>query len=405
MTDYIDFDALNQGDQPIDLLDAETIDHQSLTPAIRRLFRFIDELGEQGVSDVHVHPKKPVRRLFPTGLKMAVNSDEFHIFSQAEIREWLAYGSRGRDSTTRDKGHASVAISNGNWRVRGTFRYGISGLSCTLRLIPSEIPDVDRMEVPEEIRSLAGYSSGLVLVEGPTGSGKTTLIASLIDLINRTTDQHIYCIEDPIEFVHFEEGHTAFTQREIGVHARDFPTAVEDALRSKPNVILIGELLNPATAKAALEAATTGHLVFTTAHAGSVTEAIQRFVGQHPADEQSQIRSRLADSLLGVVVQKLIKDRSNRLTPVREVLISNDRVKAVLDSASDARMIRQQIDSNEVVGWTLEDDLYKLVMNGRISPEEAMKHCKDIDGMKNLLQPILSQRQATEERKRGWGRR
>jgi twitching motility protein PilT len=225
------------------------------------------------------------------------------------------------------------------------------------------------------IQGLINKTAGLILIEGPTGSGKTTAIAALINKINRDKDQHVYLIEDPIEFVHKPVGNSMFTQREIGVHASDFSSGIENAMRSKPNVIVVGELLNPATAKAALHAATTGHLVITTAHAGSVTEAVDSFIRQFPAGEQPQIRSTLAQSLLAVMVQKLVPKIGGGLVPAREIMINSLNFADIIGDEKRSNMIHQSMES-EAGCSTLEQSLLDLVIRGVVDYQVALDNAR-----------------------------
>lgn len=346
-----------------------------------RLNRLIDECGDTGVSDMHIHPGKAMRRLRSGRLFIPEGRDAF--YSAEEIGSWLTEATRGRPDPLAERGHVSVALATDRYRVRGTFRKSLQGITVTFRLIPGQVPEAKDIGVPLCIQELMHRDSGLIIVEGPTGSGKTTAIASLIRLVNTAYDKHIYMVEDPTEFVHEEDGATSIIQREIGTHALDYPTAIEDALRSKPNVIVIGELLNAATAKAALHAATTGHLVITTAHAGSVTEALDSFIGQFTADEQPQIRSRLAQSLLGIMVQKLVPTVEGRLTAAREVLLNN------IDFAEIIRENQMQMIRSRIAGsrgsFTLEDSLASLVMAGGITEDTALSAAKNPDDLQETL--------------------
>lgn len=340
------------------------------------LYHLINEAGKHGVSDIHVVPKQGV--WFVTQGKLRKESSPSFVFEESHIKGWLdkAGELQGKDfEPLGDRGHTSVAFDTGVWRVRASFRKTTGGVTVTFRLIPGTVPNADEMNVPQQIQDLINYSAGLILIEGPTGSGKTTLIASLIDKINRETDQHVYLIEDPIEFVHTPQGNSIFTQREIGVHAKDFPSSIENALRSKPNVIVVGELLNPATAKAALHAATTGHLVITTAHAGSVTEAIDSFIGQFTADEQPQIRSRLSQSLLAIVVQLLVPKIGGGLVPIREIMLNDLNFAELIGDGTKSNMIHQSMDSTKGC-TTLEMSLADLVQAQIVSAEVAISKAR-----------------------------
>lgn len=350
---------------------------------IQHLYAILNMAGQQKVSDVHVHPNDGIWTLDGNGLNHY--TDPSVQVSEPEIRAWLAASESGdaqQDDPFGEKGHASVAFDTGVWRIRGTFRKSVGGVSCTFRLIPATVPNADKIGVPQIVQDLVKRSAGLILVEGPTGSGKTTAIASLIDLINRTTAQHIYLVEHPIEFVHTPQ-QSLFTQREIGVHASDYATAVEDALRSKPNVIVIGEMLNPATARAALHAATTGHLVITTAHAGSVAEAIDSFIGQFTADEQPQIRSRLSQSLLAIMVQKLVPAVGGGKAAVRELMINDPNFSEVIKTGQ-MHMIRSQMEGTKGA-FSLEDSLAELYSEGRITEETAYAQASSTESLKEKL--------------------
>lgn len=356
-------------------------DEPDLPPAVRRLFDLVDECGAAGISDVHVHPDKPLRRLYRGNLRIMEGPGG--LFTQDEIHEWLHYGKPDESDPLGAKGHCSLGMDSGTYRIRCTFRKSTAGTTVTFRLIPTVVPNADAIGVPKVVQALTTRTSGLIVVEGPTGSGKTTLIASLINKINHEDNKHIYIVEDPNEFIHIENGHTSIVQREIGVHALNYATAIEDAMRSKPNVIVIGELLDPETTKAALHAATTGHLVITTAHAGSVTEALDSFIGKFTADEQPQIRSRLAQSLLAILVQKLVPTKDGKLTAARELLI-NDLNFSELIRDEKAHMIRGQIASGKDC-FTMEDSLALLAEKGAITPDAAMANAKDAADMQNQL--------------------
>ena len=353
---------------------------------LNEMYDIINDAGARSVSDIHILPDDGVWML----TRGVLTKDPELVVSQHDILEWLRQkGEEGEvsDAYLGEKGHTSIAFDTGKFRVRGSFRRTTNGVSVTFRLIPRGVPNADEVGVPQVIQDLMSRSAGLILIEGPTGSGKTTAIAGLINKINTEMDKHVYLIEDPIEFVHTPHGNSVFTQREIGEHALDFPTAVENALRSKPNVIVVGELLNPATAKAALHAATTGHLVITTAHAGSVTEAIEPFIGQFTAAEQPQIRSRLSQSLIAIMVQKLVPAIGGGLEAAREVLIMNRNLQELIRDETKSNMLHQQMQSNQGSN-SLEQDLVTLVATGKITEETAMDEARSPDAVTDGLNRI-----------------
>jgi twitching motility protein PilT len=343
------------------------------------LFNLLDDCGASNVSDLHVHPGKGMWRLISGKLTKLEGADD--IITEEEVVHWMTHADGYEDMNVDDpiklfgtKGHTTVAFDTGTWRVRGSFRRSTVGISATFRMIPSRIPTLEDVYLPEVMVDMIRRSSGLILIEGPTGSGKTTSIAALIDYINTNENLHIYSVEDPIEFHHKPKGASVFTMREIGVHASDYPSAVENALRSKPNVIFIGEMLSNETKKAALHAATTGHLVITTAHAGSVAEALDSFIGGFDAAEQPQIRGRLAQSLLGVMCQSLIPTRDGKLVAAREVMLTNINFSEIIRE-DNINMLHAQLESGAGC-FTLEQELFKLVKAETIDVKVALERAK-----------------------------
>ncbi|XKH58587.1 Flp pilus assembly complex ATPase component TadA (plasmid) [Citricoccus nitrophenolicus] len=374
--------------------------------AIQKLMDLVEHMAVNGISDCQLHPDKKTRWLRNGKYEVLPNRHPLDSFTQKEILLWLSFATVNDPDPLGKYGHASVSVEADIARLRGTFRRSLQGYTATFRLIPGTVPNADAVGVPKVIQNLTTKKSGLVLVEGSTGSGKTTMIASLLSKVNHESDQHIYTIEHPIEFVHQEVGNSSIVQREIGDHAESYPLAIEDALRSKPNVILVGELLNPATAKAALHAATTGHLVFTTAHAGSVVEALDSFVGQFTADEQPQIRQRLASSLLAVVVQRLIptipdEKGETKLAAGREILMNNPSFAEIIRGGK-TEMIGAQMESQPQSN-TMEESVARLVVDGSISEEEAYANVRLPDQLTKALEKFkaakadqLAQQQASE---------
>ncbi|MBC7517561.1 MAG: Flp pilus assembly complex ATPase component TadA [Microbacteriaceae bacterium] len=352
---------------------------------LQRLYALINAYGSLGASDVHILPDDGIYTV-TDGVLMRDQSPHA-IVGHAEIAEWLRQpGQLGQatEEVLEQFGHVTLAFDTGRYRTRGSFRRTSHGVSATFRIIPRVVPDADAVGVPQVVQELAKKSAGLILIAGPTGSGKTTAIAALVNQLNMNSDRHFYLIEDPIEFVHAPFGNSVFTQREIGVHAADFSSAIENALRSKPNVIVVGELLNVAASRAALQAATTGHLVISTAHAGSVAEAIENFIGQFATGEQSLIRSRLSQSLLAILVQKLVPAVGGGLVAAREVMINSRNFQELIRDPTKINMVNQQLQSSAGC-TTLEDSLLSLVRTGRITPsvatEQAMNTEAVVDGL------------------------
>ncbi|MCA0374181.1 MAG: type IV pilus twitching motility protein PilT [Gemmatimonadetes bacterium] len=244
------------------------------------------------------------------------------------------------------------------------------GVAAVLRTIASGTVTVEQMGISQEVQQLCYLTKGLVLVTGPTGSGKSTTLCALVDLMNRTRSDHIITIEDPIEFVH-QSKKCLITQRQVGVHTQSFKSALRAALREDPDIVLVGELRDLETIAIALETAETGHLVLGTLHTSTAASTINRIVDQYPADRQEQIRIMLAESLKGVVSQTLCKKIGGGRVAAREVLIVNKAVSALIRENKTVQ-INNVIQTQRKLGMeTLNDALLHLVKTKQVEPEEA----------------------------------
>ena len=355
-------------------------------PRTDDLYRLIDRAGVNHVSDIHIHPGEGTWVQIEGVLRK--DSSPNSVLGVGELAGWLA-ASSGPAVTPEErlgaKGQVSVAYDTGSFRARAAYRRDTTGISVTIRLVPYEIPTAEALGIPMTIQNLMTKTAGLILIEGPTNSGKTTDIAALIEKANHEQERHIYLIEDPIEYVHTAHGNTVLTQREIGIHALDFASAVENALRSTPHIIVIGEMLDNATKKAVLLAATTGHLVLTTAHAGSVVEAIGSFIGEFPADEQPQVRTRLSQSLLAVMTQRLLVPRTagERRVPVHEVSVIDSNIQGLIRD-NNMHLLHSQLESAQDA-FSLEQSLVRLVGEGRITADTAMAETRLPDELLDAL--------------------
>lgn len=231
---------------------------------------------------------------------------------------------------------------------------------------------LDDLHLPQAIRSFAAERRGLVLVTGPTGSGKSTTLASLIAIINESRAEHIVTLEDPVEIVHKDRNST-ITQREIGVDSATYADGIRSAMRQDPDVLLIGELRDTETARAALSAAETGHLVLSTMHTSDAQETINRFIDLFTGSERQHVRVALAENLKGVVAQRLLQDTSGGRVPCCEVLINSERISNAIADEEKARDIRDMLIEDRQHGMqSFEQALMELVKEGRISIDVAM---------------------------------
>jgi twitching motility protein PilT len=232
------------------------------------------------------------------------------------------------------------------------------------------------MGITPEVQRLCDLSKGLVLVTGPTGSGKSTTLCSLIDLVNRNRRDHIITIEDPIEFVHANKG-CLITQRQVGQHTTSFKHALRAALREDPDVVLVGELRDLETVSIAIETAETGHLVFGTLHTSTAPSTIDRIIDQFPADRQSQVRVMLAESLKGVISQTLCRKIGGGRVAAREILLTTPAISNLIREAKTFQIQSAMQTSRKLGMVTLTDALVELVETGQIEVQEA--YAKAID--------------------------
>ena len=255
-------------------------------------------------------------------------------------------------------------------RLRGNAFKASGTTNLALRLIPHAIPTFEDLGLPPVMERFAALRQGLVLVTGPTGAGKSTTLASMIDRINASRACHIITIEDPVEYV-YEPRMAVVSQREVGSDTKSFPHALRSALREDPDVVLVGEMRDLESIGFALSIAETGHLVFATLHTNDTAQALDRIVDVFPADRQAQIRVQLANALTGIVYQRLLPRREGGLVAAYEVLVANSAVRNLVKEGK-SNQLRNIVSTHQAEGMqTLEAALSKLVADGVIDLEQA----------------------------------
>ncbi len=323
---------------------------------------------EYQFSDIHLKENKPIM-LRIDGDIMILDED---IVSSAELREF-ANDTLNEDqkSYLEEVRDIDLAIEIGSCRFRANFFYTADGLSAVLRKIEAEIPTMEQFKLPQVAQDIANKSSGLVLVTGPTGSGKSTSLAAMIGNINHTQNGHIITIEDPIEYVHHADK-CIVSQREVGRDAKSFASALRAALREDPDVILVGELRDKETIQLALTAAETGHLVFATLHTSGAPNTINRIIDVFPAGQQNQIRAQLSQSLQMVITQRLFKrtDKDGRIAAF-EVMACNAAVRNLIREGK-IHQITNAMQTAKAEGMvTMDNAIEKLVSTGKISERNS----------------------------------
>ena len=335
------------------------------------LVPLLQSVVEAGASDVHLKlGQPPVVRIDGDLEPIAGGAILGEADLEAVLDEVTAMSPRRREAF-EETGDLDIAFSNPTlprFRVNGFRQRG--AISFAFRVIPSQIPSFTDLGLPSGVKRLAAEHRGLILVTGPTGSGKTTTLAAMLDHINRARRQHIVTIEDPIEILHADRG-CIVNQREVGLDTVSFGEALRRVLRQDPDVILIGELRDTETAHVALQAAESGHLVFSTLHTIDTAETLGRMIEFFPPDKQQQIRSILAGTLRGVVSQRLMPTIGGGRVPSVEVMVTNARIEDLIrENRPDE--IEDAIAAGEFYEMqTFAQSLIALVLAGRVEREIA----------------------------------
>lgn len=342
---------------------------EGAAPARDALERLLRMQVERGAADLHLRTgEPPILRL---GGDLARMSGEAALENDAiSGMLWAIMPDKNQgefeEHWDTDFAYEIVGVS----RFRVNVLRDRHGVAAVIRTIAMGTVTVEHMGLSAEVQALCSLTKGLVLVTGPTGSGKSTTLCALVDLINRTRSDHIITIEDPIEFVH-QSKKCLITQRQVGVHTHSFKSALRAALREDPDIILVGELRDLETIAIAIETAETGHLVFGTLHTSTAASTVNRIVDQFPADRQEQIRIMLAESLKGVISQTLCKKIGGGRVAAREILLVNKAVSAMIREGKTVQ-IPNIIQTQRKLGMeTLNDALLALVKTRQVEPEEA----------------------------------
>jgi twitching motility protein PilT len=348
------------------------------------LIAALEEVVRLGASDLHVSVKSSPMVRVDGGLRAAGIGQLWDAAKVASaLRSILKPEQREAFDENLEFDFAYTISTNARFRVNFYQQRGSMGAA--FRLIPTEIKQLDQLGVPETVAQFAGLPRGLVLVTGPTGSGKSTTLAALIDLVNRTRADHIMTVEDPIEFIH-PNHRSLVNQREVGSDTHSFGAALKHVLRQDPDVILIGELRDLETISVALTAAETGHLVFATLHTQDASQTVDRIIDVFPPHAQGQVRTQLAATLQGVVCQALVKRASGKGRVVAtEVMVATPAI-ANLIREGKTYQIPSAMQAGRGLGMqTMDQHLADLVNSGDVTYEAAIDKVHDHEGFKQLV--------------------
>ena len=354
-------------------------------PMSYEMNELLDLVLEEGASDLHIQVgKPPTLRLY--GSMVSVDGPDLTPADTERLMQTItadSYVQAAKSEGGADFGFAYMDKSR--FRVSVFRAKGSYGL--VLRQIPNEFFDLEDIGIPDQIRDLLYRPRGLVLVTGPTGSGKSTTLASMINYINHKRSGHIITIEDPIEYYH-DHNKCLITQREVGVDVPTFSEAIRRAMRQDPDVILVGEMRDLETIEAAISAAETGHLVFGTLHTSSAAKTVDRIVDAFPANMKEMIRTQLATSLVAVVSQVLCKKEGGGRVAGLEVMVTTTSIAALIRDNKTYR-INSDIQTGAKLGmFTMDTHLMSLYNRGLISAREAFEKAQAPDDMRTRLENL-----------------
>ena len=351
--------------------------------ALDKIEGLLRVLVSNKASDLHLRAGSPPMlrasgEIEPIAGEAALSSEDIDVMLNSVMLEQNREEFKEINDT--DFAHEIIGVA----RFRGNALRDRKGTGAVFRAIPAAVVTVEQMGLSQEVQRLCHLTKGLVLVTGPTGSGKSTTLCALIDLINRTRSDHVITIEDPIEFVH-ESKKCLITQRHVGVHTSSFKHALRAALREDPDIVLVGELRDLETVSMAIETAETGHLVFGTVHTSTAVSTIDRVIDQFPPDRQAQIRVMLSESLKGVISQVLCKKIGGGRVAAREIMLSTPSVSNLIREGKTFQLPSVLQTSRRLGMVTMNDALIELVESNQVEPQEAYLKATDKVGIIHML--------------------
>lgn len=330
---------------------------------------------EKGASDLHLVAKKPpcfringeliadeaLAPLLPQNIEALL----LPLLREDQVNEL-------KKDWELDFSHAVVGCA----RFRGNVIFQRGTLAVVFRIVPFRVPALENLGLPQDVKRLCGLNRGLILVTGPTGSGKSTTMAAIIDYMNQHRAINILTVEDPIEFLH-PHNLATIRQREVGMDTHSFAKALRQALRHDPDVIMIGEMRDPESISIALTAAETGHLVLSTLHTQTAPLSISRIVDSYPADQKAQVRQQLSGSLKAVISQQLVENTSGGRVAAIEYMVDSPAVSSMIREGKEYQLYSALQTGSELGMQTMDQSLVRLYMEGRITREKMMQYCID----------------------------
>ena len=340
-----------------------------------RLADLLDAVVAQGGSDLHLSPGgPPVIRVSGKLIPLTTYDPLTPASTEKILKEMVPPQHLDRFAKDESIDFSYAHRDVGRFRVNGYQVQGVKAIA--LRLIPNEIRNFTELNLPSVLESFTGRPQGFFLVVGPVGQGKSTTLAAMIERINESRAEHILTIEDPIEYL-FTQKKSLIHQREVHIDAPDFHGALQAAFREDVDVLMVGEMRDYETISAAVTAAETGHLVFSTLHTNNAAQTIDRIIDMFPAEQQSQVRVQLASSLAGIFSQRLVPRISGGLIPAYELLINNNAISNLIREARTHEVTAVVQTSSQEGMIDMDRSLAELVRRGEVAAEEAVLHAVD----------------------------
>jgi len=351
-----------------------------------KLQTYLNYLIAKDGSDLHLKAgSKPYMRIH--GELFAIDDSKICHDEMKELAKYILTETQYRQLDDEKEIDCSFSFS-GIKRFRVNIFHQIDGLGIAMRAISDKILSIRELNLPNSVKDLADYQSGLVIVSGVTGSGKSTTMAALLDRINRTQKKYIVSIEDPIEFIH-KDNMSLITQRAVGTDTNSYANALRAALREDIDAIFIGEMRDTETVEIALHAANTGHLVFSTLHTLNTKESINRIISMFPKEEQDRVRMSLSFVLKGVIAQKLVKDKNGGRVPAVEIMKTTPRISELIREKRDNEILEAIVDGTKIYGTqSFDQSLLSLYNKGIITEDDALKHATNPSDMNLAMKGI-----------------
>ena len=365
--------------QHTELNKMDLINHKN---ALEKLNTWLTILIEAEGADLHIKSNSKIRARVKDDIVLLSNE-----IVTAEMIESLVEAMTGdayEDFKKTKEFDGAYGFSN-HYRFRVNIYIHLDGLAIALRMIPPHIKTIEELNLPKALHKLSDLRRGLVLITGTTGTGKTTTLASIIEEINLSKHYHIITIEDPIEYIH-KDVNCIVEQRQVGIHTNSFSRALRAAMREDPDVIIVGEIRDIATAESILQAVNTGHLVFSTLHTIDARETIDRLIAMYPTEEQNRVRSTLAATVEAIISQRLIKGQDDQMYPAVEMMFKSPLIKELIRTKRDNEIpdaiVKEGISFDSI---SFNQSLFDLTLEGKITEEQAYQYASSPSDLKLMF--------------------